>query len=601
MKEKITAALLAIALVTSVTFVGLVGPAAAQTGYDVQIYEDDALVSSNGDTIQGSDVEIDTYNDAAITASNVSVVGNATGTTYSDQDTASSDFYVAAIPTADIGTAVGDSMAVDVLIDGQLEQTVTVSIASASVVEVDSVLSDDLSSATSIEVTYRTADVADGPLMGGTGGSQYEAELMFGEQFLAFVDIDTSTAGDTLTVDYVTGSVYDEFGALSSGVTDTLYVADSAATVAIDGTTVYDDGTTSSTADYTTTIDAPEIVDVGDATVPITVTTTGQAVTDGTVTAADVALEDGTGTTFTETTSSTNSDTLTVEYDIDTSAIGSAIGDSSMLYASVAGTTEASTTVELTDLTQWDVTIDPTSQDLVIEDGYQNDTFVDADVYGTGKSYVNLTDIKVDDGTVESTKMLYEDPDYPSVTWRIDEDDVGTQAGDTATYTVSYHGYSLGTFDVTLVDSSSSTTTDTTTNTTSNYTVDVTYPAEIDDTVDLANVTVTVNGTAVSDGTVTATDVELVANGTAYTATATNTTATDEIVIDYAINATDVGTVDGDTLALDVVVGGTVEQTIDIMFVEPVLGTSSGSTSNGLIILLGLLAVAGGGMLLARD
>jgi len=52
MREKITAALLAIALVTSVAFVGLAGPAAAQTGYDVGIDVADGLVSSNGDTIQ---------------------------------------------------------------------------------------------------------------------------------------------------------------------------------------------------------------------------------------------------------------------------------------------------------------------------------------------------------------------------------------------------------------------------------------------------------------------------------------------------------------------------------------------------------------------
>jgi len=172
MKEKITAALLAIALVTSVAFVGLAGPAAAQTGYAVDIVGEDALVSSNGDTIQGSDVMVFVDGETAINDSNVTVVDPATSTTYVDEDPSFDDEYIAGIPAYDIGYTVGDSLTLDVMIDGQLEQTVTVSIGSASVTEVDNVFSDDLSSATSIEVTYQTADVVESPLMNEIGSGQ---------------------------------------------------------------------------------------------------------------------------------------------------------------------------------------------------------------------------------------------------------------------------------------------------------------------------------------------------------------------------------------------------------------------------------------------
>ena len=242
MKEKITAALLAIALVTSVAFVGLAGTAAAQTGYDVNIDSSDALVSSNGDTIQGSDVMVFVDREKAIEDTNVTVVDPATSTTYDDDLSGYFDGeYIAGIPTDDIGTAVGDSLTLDVMIDGQLEQTVTVSIGSASVTEVDNVLSDDLGTATSIEVTYQTADFVESPLMHQMGSGQYDAEILFGEKSIAVGEIDTSTAGDTVVVDYVTESVYDNIDGLPAGVNETLYADDSASVVSIDGTEVYNE------------------------------------------------------------------------------------------------------------------------------------------------------------------------------------------------------------------------------------------------------------------------------------------------------------------------------------------------------------------------
>ena len=240
MKEKITAALLAVALVTSVAFVGFAGPAAAQTDYNVNISGGDALVSSNGDTIQGSDVGVYVGGETAIDDSNVTVVDPASGTTYFDENPSYDDKYSAQIPTDYIGTAVGDSLTLDVMIDGQLEQTVTVSIASAPVTEVDNVFSDDLSSATSIEVTYQTADVVESPLMDGYT-PEYDAEIRFGDEFLAAGEIDTSTAGDTVVVDYVTASGYDVIDGLPAGVTYTLYADDSASVVSIDGTEVYNE------------------------------------------------------------------------------------------------------------------------------------------------------------------------------------------------------------------------------------------------------------------------------------------------------------------------------------------------------------------------
>jgi hypothetical protein len=609
MNEKITAALLAIALVTSVAFVGLAGPAAAQTGYAVDIDGSDALFSSNGDTIQGSDVEVFVGGETAIDDSNVTVVDPATSTTYVDGATEFDEVYIAGIPTDDIGTAVGDSLTLDVMIDGQLEQTVTVSIASASVTEVDNVLSDDLSSATSIEVTYQTADVVESPLMDEMGSGQYEAEIQFGEEFIAVGEIDTSTAGDTVVVDYVTESVYDEIDGLPAGVTDTLYADDSATVVSIHGTEVYNDGSLAS--DYTTTIAAPEIVDLSDPTVPITVTTTGQAVSDGTITAADVGLEDGTGTTFTETSSDVTYDTITVDYDVDTTAIGSAIGDSSMFYASVDGATELSTTVELTDTTEINVDVDPThTHDL--NDSLAN-TIVDITAWGA----------TVEAGQVSAADFVAVGPfgdlpveyvnDYSTGSdgevW-VAPEDVGTVEGDMATFDLVYQPLDLtvGSFTVELVDSSTTTNDDGTTTATEdsptgNYTVDVTYEDEIDDTVNTTNVTIAVNGTDVADGLVTTDMIALEAanSTTVYNATATDTSATDEIVVDYTIPASDVGTIDGDVLELKAIVDGTVERSIAIQYYESVLGGTTGSSSNQLLILVGLLAVGGGGLLVARD
>ena len=622
MREKITAALLAIALVTSLAFVGLAGPAAAQTGYDVNIYSDDALVSSNGDTIQGSDVMVFVGGETAINDNNVTVVDPATSTTYVDRNRDNDDEYFGAIPTDDIGTAVGDSLTLDVMIDGQLEQTVTVSIGSASVTEVDNVLSDDLSSATSIEVTYQTADFVESPLMHQMGSGQYEAEIGFGDKFLAVGEINTSTAGDTVVVDYVTESFYDEIDGLPAGVTDTLYVDDSASVVSIDGTEVTNggssasDNTTTIASDYTTTIAAPELVDLSDPTVPITVTTTGQAVSDGTITAAGVGLEDGTGTTFTETSTDVTDDTITVDYDVDTTAIGSAIGDSSMFYASVDGATESSTTVELTDTTEINVDVDPThTYDL---NDSMSHTSVEITAWG---DTVDAGQLSADDfvavGPFGDLPVEYVYDDFGTGSegpiW-VAPEDVGTVKGDMATFDLVYQPLDLtvGSFTVELVDSSN-TTNDDDTNTatedpaTGNYTVDVTYEAEIDDTVNTTNVTIAVNGTGVADGLVTTDMIALEASNstTVYNATATDTSATDEIVVDYTIPAGEVGTIDGDGIELKAIVDGTVERSIAIQYYESVMGGAiggtTGSSGNQLLILVGLLAVVGGGLMVARD
>ena len=608
MKEKITAALLAMALVTSVAFVGFAGPAAAQTDYNVNISGGDALVSSNGDTIQGSDVGVYVGGETAIDDSNVTVVDPASGTTYFDENPSYDDKYSAQIPTDYIGTAVGDSLTLDVMIDGQLEQTVTVSIASAPVTEVDNVFSDDLSSATSIEVTYQTADVVERPLMNEMGSGQYDAEIRFGDEFLAAGEIDTSTAGDTVVVDYVTESVYDNIDGLPAGVNETLYADDSASVVSIDGTEVYNDGSPAS--DYTT-IAAPEIVDLSDPTVPITVTTTGQAVSDGTITAAGVGLEDGTGTTFTETSSDVTDDTLTVDYDVDTTASGSAIGDSSMFYASVDGATESSTTVELTDTTEINVDVDPThTYDL---NDSMSHTSVEITAWG---DTVDAGQLSADDfvavGPFGDLPVEYVYDDFGTGSegpiW-VTPEDVGTVEGDMATFDLVYQPLDLtvGSFTVELVDSSNTTNDDDTNTATGNYTVDVTYEAEIDDTVNTTNVTIAVNGTGVADGLVTTDMIALEASNstTVYNATATDTSATDEIVVDYTIPAGEVGTIDGDGIELKAIVDGTVERSIAIQYYESVMGGTiggtTGSSSNQLLILVGLLAVVGGGLMVARD
>jgi hypothetical protein len=383
-------------------------------------------------------------------------------------------------------------------------------------------------------------------------------------------------------------------------------VDDSAAIVSIDGTEVTNDGSLAS--DYTTTIAAPEIVDLSDPTVPITVTTTGQAVSDGTITAADAALEDGTGTTFTETSIDVTDDTITVDYDVDTTAIGSAIGDSSMFYASVDGATESSTTVELTDTTEINVDVDPThTYDL-------NDSLSHTRVVITAWGDT------AEGGQISAGDFVAVGPfgDLPveyvynystssdGEVW-VTPEEVGTVEGDMATFDLVYQPLDLtvGSFTVELVDSSNTTATEDPA--TGNYTVDVTYEAEIDDTVNTTNVTIAVNGTGVADGLVTTDMIALEASNstTVYNATATDTSATDEIVVDYTIPAGDVGTIDGDGIELKAIVDGTVERSIAIQYYESVMGGAiggtTGSSSNQLLILVGLLAVVGGGLMVARD
>jgi len=286
-----------------------------------------------------------------------------------------------------------------------------------------------------------------------------------------------------------------------------------------------------------------------------------------------------------------------------------------MFYASVDGATESTTTVELTDTTEINVGVDPThTYDL--NDSLSN-TFVEITASGDTVEAGQLTAgdfVAVGPFGNLPVKYVngYRTTSYGDV-W-VTPEDVGTVEGDMATFDLVYQPLDLtvGSFTVELVDSSN-TTNDDDTNTatedpaTGNYTVDVTYEAEIDDTVNTTNVTIAVNGTGVADGLVTTDMIALEASNstTVYNATATDTSATDEIVVDYTIPAGEVGTIDGDGIELKAIVDGTVERSIAIQYYESVMGGAiggtTGSSSNQLLILVGLLAVVGGGLMVARD